>query len=320
MTTALATREPAQVVAIAPTMTPEQVQLIKNTIAKGASSDELQLFLAQCQRTGLDPFSRQIYWIKRGNSGTTQVSIDGFRVIAERSGELDGQEVHWCDADGQFVEVWLKPTPPAAARVLVYRKGCAKPFPGVAKWSEYNAGGNMWSKMPATMLAKCAEALALRKAFPHQLSGLYTSDEMGQADSAPALVVEAPRVVREAQAVAVGQDAPTGKILDAEPLVTKVVPEGYFLISRCEDLNGKGKKKGNVTFSDGVKATIWMQNAQMFDLCMDCCQRERPVQRTLQEKDGYDPTLKAIKVLDADHDQRVIPDPPIAIDASEIPF
>lgn len=175
-------------------MSAEQVELVKRTIALGASDDDLKLFLAQCQRTGLDPFSRQIYWIKRGGKGTTQVSIDGFRVIAERSGELDGQECHWCAEDGVWVDVWLKKEAPAAARVLVYRKGCTKPFPGVARMSEYNAGGNMWSKMPATMLAKCAEGLALRKAFPHQLSGLYTTEEMDQVD---APVVE--RVVAVAQ-------------------------------------------------------------------------------------------------------------------------
>lgn len=170
----------------------EQVALIKQTIAKGASDAELALFLAQCQRTGLDPFSRQIYWISRGGKGSTQVSIDGFRVIAERSGEMDGQDVAWCDDEGNWCEVWLSNKPPAAARVLVYRKGCSKPFPGIAKWSEYNAGGPMWTKMPANQLAKCAEGLALRKAFPHQLSGLYTTEEMGQAEPA-ALVVEAPK-------------------------------------------------------------------------------------------------------------------------------
>lgn len=178
--TTLATRES---VTPALTMTADQVDLVRRTIAKGASHDELQLFLHQCKRTGLDPFSRQIYWIKRGIQGATQVSIDGFRVIAERTGEQDGQECHWCGADGAWADVWLAKKPPAAARVLVYRKGCAKPFPGVAKWSEYNSGGTMWAKMPATMLAKCAEALALRKAFPHQLSGLYTPDEMAQADN-----------------------------------------------------------------------------------------------------------------------------------------
>ena len=184
MSLALATHDAQSVMSL------EQVDLIKRTIAVGASDDDLKLFLAQCQRTGLDPFSRQIYWIKRGNKGTTQVSIDGFRVIAERSGELDGQEVHWCGEDGDWKDVWLSKSAPAAARVLVYRKGCQKSFPAVAKMVEYNAGGPMWTKMPATMLAKCAEALALRKAFPHQLSGLYTSDEMDQAEHpAPVVVV-----------------------------------------------------------------------------------------------------------------------------------
>lgn len=311
---------PRESVAMGVPITAEQVELIKQTIAKGASDNELQLFLAQCRRTGLDPFARQIYWIKRGNQGSTQVSIDGFRVIAERSGEMDGQEVAWCGEDGEWKDVWLAKTPPAAARVAVYRKGCSHSFTAIAKFSEYNAGGGMWQKMPANQLAKCAEALALRKAFPHQLSGLYTTDEMGQADAAPTLVVEAPKLAGRLQTTTNGAvvDNHTGEVIDAAPAVT--LPDGYFLIDKCEDLNGKGKKKGNVTFSDGLTATIWMSDAQMFDLCMDCCQRARPVTRKLQEKDGYAPTLKGVSVLDVEHDQRVVPAPPIAVDASEIPF
>ena len=161
--------------------TPEQIDLVKRTIAKGASDDELRLFLAQCTRTGLDPFSRQIYWINRGNQGSTQVSIDGFRVIAERSGEMDGQETWWCGEDGDWKDVWLdSKNPPAACKVTIFRKGCSHAFPAVARWREYALDQSMWKKMPATMIAKCAEALALRKAFPHQLSGLYTPDEMQQ--------------------------------------------------------------------------------------------------------------------------------------------
>jgi phage recombination protein Bet len=177
------------------TWTPEQQQLISSSIAPGCTSDELKLFAYACQRTGLDPFSKQIYAIKRGGKLTIQAGIDGLRSIAERSGELDGSATFWIgDTEGsQWSDVWLGSKPPAAAKTIIYRKGCSHSFVGVARFQDYNAGQGLWSKMPSAMLAKCSEALALRKAFPADMSGVYTVDEMEQetvtvtATPAPAL-------------------------------------------------------------------------------------------------------------------------------------
>ena len=171
--------------------TPEQTQLISTTIAPGCSVDELRLFAYACQRTGLDPFSKQIYAIKRGGKMTIQAGIDGLRSIAERTGQLDGSETFWCGEDGQWADVWLSSKPPAAAKTIIHRKGSSHPFVGVARFADYNAGQGLWSKMPAAMIAKCSEALALRKAFPADLSGVYSTDEMQQAEVEPVTVTTA---------------------------------------------------------------------------------------------------------------------------------
>jgi len=191
--TAIAIREHGT--AVSRDMTGDQVELIKRTIAVGATNDELALFIQQCNRTGLDPFARQIYAIKRQGKMSVQVSIDGFRLIAERTGKYAGQTApQWCGHDGVWVDVWLANTAPAAARVGVMRHDFQQPTYGIATFREYSQQASpMWVKMPATMLAKCAEALALRKAFPQELSGLYTADEMAQA-SEPAEYVKAESV------------------------------------------------------------------------------------------------------------------------------
>lgn len=225
MTTAIARQDTAQAVEY----TQEQLQLIKDTICKGSTDSELAFFMAVCKRTGLDPFSRQIYAVKRWDKNvgrevlTTQVSIDGFRSVAEETGELDGQDVVWCGPDGAWKEVWLSKDPPSAAKVVVYRKGASRGFPAVALYSDYvqkdKAGQptKFWRDMPSLMLSKCAEALALRKAFPKRLGGLYTPDEMGQADNVqslkPEVRVETGKFLTEGPA----PSAPHADVVDVTP-------------------------------------------------------------------------------------------------------
>ena len=170
------------------TFNDDQVKLIKSTIAKNATDDELQLFLYQAQKTGLDPLARQIHFVKRGQQMTIQTAIDGFRAIAARTGQHAGTSDGIFDGVAKDKDSYGNEFErPEKASVIVKKivQGLVTEFSATARWGEYFPGakqGFMWTKMPYTMLEKCAEAKALRKAFPEDLSGMYTNDEMQQAD------------------------------------------------------------------------------------------------------------------------------------------
>jgi len=177
----------------------EQVALLKRTLAAEANltDDELALFVNVARRRGLDPFTGQIHATKRQGRLVIQTGIDGFRVTAERTGRYGGElPYEWCGPDGVWVDVWLNDGPPAAARAAVVRRDHTQPTSAVAHWTGYvqlTRDGHpaaRWATDPAGMLAKCALSLALRKAFPADLSGIYTDDEMGQADNDPPPTVE----------------------------------------------------------------------------------------------------------------------------------
>lgn len=158
-----------------------------------ATPADLGVFMHVCQRTGLDPFARQIYLVRRDGKQVIQTGIDGYRLIARRSVDRAREKLsisapEWCDAEGKWHEVWIAEGYPSAARVIVYRDGEA--FPAIALWREYvqmttdngqRRVTRMWDTRPAGQLAKCAEALALRKAFPQDLSGIYVDEEMQAA-------------------------------------------------------------------------------------------------------------------------------------------
>lgn len=185
-------------------LTRGQLALIKRTLAPGADNDELLYFINVCKGAGLNPFLRQAYFIKRWSAmhgkevGQVQIGIDGYRAIAEGGGGYAGSDDAVFEKDIEVpvsrdpkADQALTVTVPNKATVTVYKivQGVRVPFTATARWMEYEPRtkkgelSGLWSKMPYGQLAKCAEALALRKAFPKLLGGFYTPEEMAQAAS-----------------------------------------------------------------------------------------------------------------------------------------
>ncbi len=165
-------------------ITPETIKMLKNTVCDGHNDDQVKVFAMYCQAKGLDMFAREVYSIIRKGKQTFQMGIDGLRSMAQETGAFDGIEVYWCGKDGAWVDAWLKDEQPYAAKAIVWRTDCSKPFVAIAKFSEYKPDEDwMWKKMASNQIAKCAEALAMRKAFPRKLGGMYAPEEMAQMET-----------------------------------------------------------------------------------------------------------------------------------------
>jgi phage recombination protein Bet len=219
-----------------------QVELVKDTIARGASDDELMLFLHLAQRSGLDPFARQIYLIERRanvngewrTSRQPQTGIDGLRLIADRTDRYaPGREPAFTyDEQGRLAT--------ATSYVRKWVRGEWHEVAATAHYGEYvqakkdGTPTQMWADKPHIMLAKCAEALALRRAFPAELSGLYTADEM--RDETPATLPPRPQA-----------NHATGEVITVEALP---VPAGRDLLGvkrLCDEVRQLGGDPGTIT-------------------------------------------------------------------------
>lgn len=177
MSTALATIAPNGIQR-ADEWSQDRVEFIRKAFCGGAPDGIAGTFIEISKRRGLAPEERHIYLVERGKGNwVIQTGIDGYRSLAERSGEYAGND------DPVFDTEDAKHPNKASVTVWRMKDGVRCPYTASARWSEYSAGSPIWNKMPYLMLGKCAEALALRKAFPTQLAGIYTDAEMDQAES-----------------------------------------------------------------------------------------------------------------------------------------
>lgn len=240
-----------------------QVAALKSMgIAQDTPNADLAIFFHHAKRTGLDPFARQIYLLQRNaknqktgqweTKSTIQTGIDGYRLIARKAAQklqtdYDYGPTEWCGEDGEWRDVWAGPGAPIAARVTVYVGEKNRQFPAIAHYSEYvqltkdGEPTSMWKKMAASQLAKCGESLALRKAFPLDLSGIYTDDEMAQADADLADLGETSGAPAPAAADAPKvpvQRKPRAKAA-AAPAPAAPEPEGHAPAPEPEDLGEK---------------------------------------------------------------------------------
>lgn len=154
----------------------DAIEAIKKTIAPGLSNDELAVFLYNCKRTGLDPLARQIYAIKRGGRMCIQTGIDGFRLIAERTGKYaPGEDTHFMyDDKGNLLgaKVYIKKMTP---------DGTWHQVSATAFIQEYSTRNGLWKTLPHVMIEKVAESRCLRRCFPADLSNIYVEEELDQS-------------------------------------------------------------------------------------------------------------------------------------------
>lgn len=292
----------------------DQIELIRRTVAKDATNDELALFLYDCQRRGIHPLDKLLHFTKRSGRYTPVTSIDFMRAQAAMSGEMAGSD------DPAFLNA--ESGRPESATVTVYRmtQGQRFAYSATARWAEYCPDtAPMWKRMPHTMLGKCAEALALRKAFPQQLAGLYSREEMDQADEPKGYVVEAPPPVERPQP---SNAAPPASD-DDSPDIGVDLPPGARLILRVGP--GRASAKAELTFNaplpEANTAVLLTWKESLKALAEQLCQNREPCFVGLKRSVSGNWRVEDLTRVPQDYDPpEGLPQPAEPLTADEIPF
>lgn len=170
----------------------ETQAVLINTVAKGASKAEFMMFLEMCKTSGLNPFKKEIWFIKTYTGVQMMTGLNGFYEIANSNPMYDGIEVIESEVKLEILVDGKKKEVPEYMEARVWRKDRKFPDVARAKWVEFakpliseKGKVTIWGTIPSIMLSKCAESMALRKAFPQKLNGLYTEEEYIESNSIP---------------------------------------------------------------------------------------------------------------------------------------
>lgn len=314
---------PTEIIKSGPSVTAEELDLIRKTVANGATDTELKLYLYDCQRQGVHPLDKLLHFTKRGGKYTPVTSIDLMRMRAADTGEYGGSDDALFGNQAQSY--------PESASVTVWRlvqsQRCA--FTATARWDEYcppTGSDHMWRKMPYTMLGKCAEALALRKGFPRQLAGLYATEELDQAAQGYA-AIPAPVVPLAAIPPPTGEThhAPVeeaSSVPNEGALRDTSLPEGVVRILKVEAGWKNGKAKGFVRHSGQLPGEdhLAVYLDPLVALASQYCQDQAPVRlETKQSGASGKWYVTAIHRIKADGPPPIMEEPPPLTD-EDIPF
>jgi phage recombination protein Bet len=286
---------------------PAQIALISKTVAQGAPLQELAMFLHACHELRLDPLLRQAYWIRRKSreqvngqwvdvyKGTLQVGIDGFRALADRQGNYAGSEPPtFSDWTTIVTDRHETIDVPGRAQVRVWKivQGRSCCFTGEANWSEFYPGpgptGQMYRKMPRHMLAKDAEAQALRKGWPALLGSMAMNSAIGdEVESGPigvpaTTITEQPAARAQQvtpQATPADYDRIIGSNYDDDPAqgrapapatpppaAAETEPEDAELLQVARERNESACKEAEEIGVKGVKQLRWAKTDAIEDI------------------------------------------------------
>ena len=190
------------------------LESLKKTVAIGASDPEIKMFAELCKSTGLNPYKKEVWFVKAAGRAQIMTGINGFRAIANSHADYDGTEIGLISSEGDYKTAAYPKDDYIGAWAKCYRKDRKIPAEGIAMLADYDKKFGNWKSMRRVMILKCAESVALRSAFPQQLNGLYTAEEMPREFSQPP----------ESSSVDV----------DADAVRVAATPESFALRTKCK--------------------------------------------------------------------------------------